>query len=302
MPVYNLAPGRFASLKQLLSIFKVNKVKILHLHGLFLHVQVMAALLGLKVILKTTLLGSDDFSTLQARLGWPLIKQLIALTRVNVVLSNETLKLNRGVIPRVRILKIPNGVDIQNVVCEKRNIFCCIGVVCQRKGTLESIRFFIRHYSHVVAAEMYVVGPVGGTGLAEEDLEYIAECKRIAEKAACKITFTGSLPKRDVIKLIQKAKVMLLFSKKEGMPNVALEAMAANCLPLMSPLDGVSREILPESLQKFVVSNPSNFTPLSISQIDEIICSEVLREHARKAYSIESIAQRYDYIYTELNG
>jgi len=58
------------------------------------------------------------------------------------------------------------------------------------------------------------------------------------------VIFTGKLSKDKTYDIYKKSVALLFFSKKEGMPNVLLEAMAHNCIPIVSDIYEVSKEII----------------------------------------------------------
>lgn len=75
------------------------------------------------------------------------------------------------------------------------------------------------------------------------------------------INFCGTLNKQDVIKKLKESEILILPSRREGMPLVILEALAAGVIPIASNVGGI-KEILeneylvdegPEFIEKFAI-------------------------------------------------
>mgnify|MGYP002068470500 FL=1 len=77
------------------------------------------------------------------------------------------------------------------------------------------------------------------------DGPYKEELQRIAEMYDCmdKICFVGQKDKTELLPFYQQADIFILPSKKEGMPNVVLEAMACGLPIVMTPCEG-SKELI----------------------------------------------------------
>jgi len=158
----------------------VYKIKIYHLHGFFIYGLLLGKLLKKKIILKTTLLGDDDFeSIMKKKFGKFKIKLIKKSVDYNIVLTEKTREKNSKYFPIEKIKKIPNGVDIdlsQKIKKEKYS-FCFVGLVCERKNTLESIKYFHKYYSNLSNAKLYIVGPYKNIKNNREfNEEYVKKC------------------------------------------------------------------------------------------------------------------------------
>ncbi|MEM3509368.1 MAG: hypothetical protein QXN52_08770 [Nitrososphaerota archaeon] len=102
------------------------KIKVYHFHGLFLE-MLIGVILRRKIILKTTLIGDDDFDLVKKRkLSW-LFLYLIKHVDKNVVLSKKLYEINSRYIDKSKIKIIPNGVIVEQnppQLFQKENIFC----------------------------------------------------------------------------------------------------------------------------------------------------------------------------------
>lgn len=300
--VVNLPNNYIASFFIMMRVLLNKNIKILHLHGFFRHGIIIGKLIGKKIILKSTLMGSDDFYSIlnrkyQSRYFNNILLNMID---VNICLTESMNIINKKYISNKKILTIPNGVEISKKINkQKKNIFCFVGLICERKKTYESIEYFIRHYQHEANSIMYVVGPYNG--VIEADNEYYDKCKRLVEKNECqkKIIFTGNLTKKEVADIFSKAKSLLFFSKQEGMPNVVLEAMSHNCVPITDGLGGIMNEILNEELfSKLVVENYQK--KIDINSIDVLLNDAEVYELVKNEYAVDIIADKYCRLYSYL--
>jgi len=281
----------------------VYKIKIYHLHGFFIYGLLLGKLLKKKIILKTTLLGDDDFESIMKRkFGKLKIRVIQKSVDYNIVLTERTKEKNSKYFPIKKIKKIPNGVDIdlsQKIDKEKYS-FCFVGLVCERKNTLESIKYFNKYYSNLNNAKLYIVGPYENVENNREfSEEYVKKCFDYirANNLEKKVIFTGKLSKDKTYDIYKKSSALLFFSKKEGMPNVLLEAMAHKCIPVVSDMDGVSKEIIGDN-GGFVLNQYD--INIDIQKIDSLIKKDIAINIIRNSFTIDKIASCYANIYSRL--
>jgi|TARA_R100001369_G_scaffold65476_1_gene92660 glycosyltransferase involved in cell wall biosynthesis len=303
LEIINLPKNKILALLYIVCFLIKNKIKIIHLHGFFKYGIALGYFLRKKIVLKTTLMDSDDFETIYYKNKRPILsKFLIRCVDVNVCLTKQLFHRNKKFLSESRICIIPNGVDeVKNTPTIKNNIFCFVGLVCERKNTYESIEYFLKNYSELEGSKMYVVGPL--EGLNELDNKYVEDCFKIvkAYEAKDKVVFTGNLDKPDVQEIFRISKALIFLSKNEGMPNVVLEAMISNCLPISFGLDGVVNDILGKDLARhLVIKNLEQRVDVSI--LDEIVKSSKAASIARRNYSIEVVSEKYKNLYRELTS
>ena len=277
------------------------KISIYHFHGSFNVGLFIGYILNKKTIMKTTLLGDDDFDTFASKKSWKIRYFLLKRIYKNIVLSKKLRDINSKYIDGLKIELIPNGVLLPEncpTLEEKENCFCFVGLVCERKRTYESIKYFIDNYSHDVTTKMYIVGPYKDIEDNNEFLtQYVEKCFELINKNNLqdRVIFTGRVSKQETQKIFKKSKALLFFSSKEGMPNVVLEAMANNCVPITSKLDGVIKEIFDDKKEGFILDD--NFEKVDISIIDKIIKDKKPFELVKNKFSISVIVERYDLVY-----
>lgn len=257
-----------------------------------------------KMILKTTLLGDDDFDTFASKRSWKIRYFFIKHIYKNIVLSKILKEINSKYIDRSKIELIPNGVLLAKdcpTLEEKENAFCFAGLVCERKRTYESIKYFIDNYSHDITTKMYVVGPYRNVQNNREfSSEYVDKCFELIKNNNLenRVIFTDKISKEETQNIFRKSKALLFFSDKEGMPNVVLEAMAYNCVPIISEIGGVARELFEHQKHGFILGD--DYEKVQMSDIEYLIRNKLPYLLAKKKYDIKIIAKRYIQLYGEL--
>ncbi|MBU2869094.1 glycosyltransferase family 4 protein [Colwellia sp. E2M01] len=266
---------------------------VVHFHGNFSIPFILATLLRKKTLLKSTLYGQDDFDTLSKKKFGNYYVELLKSVNINNALSNQIAASNSKYLASNKIVIIPNGVEYQVEAIsftKKENIFVFVGAIVKRKQAHISIKYFIDHYSKLENAQLYLIGPYGNTA-AESDIRYFNMCKELAEPYNNKIHFTGNLDNKELTKFYKKAKGLLFFSLKEGMPNVVLEAMSFNVVPILSSMEGLSREVVTHKTNGFILDDELN--KVNIEDIDILIKRMTPYTHINANFSMPNIAKRY---------
>jgi glycosyltransferase involved in cell wall biosynthesis len=265
--IFNIPRGNTSLL---LFVNIVRKFDIIHYHGMFLNHLVISKLLGKKTILKTTLTGEDDFESISnRRFGRLRILLLNFCIDLNNSLTKELGRINSKYIAKNKIITLPNYVNCGEVNFKKANNFVFVGALVKRKNPLKSIEYFINNYIDVENSRLYIIGP---TAIEESngDLLYAKEILHLANRFPDKIILTGNLKHSEVIEIYKSSKALLFFSDREGMPNCVLEAMAQNCVPIVSSIGGVAFDIINNGTDGFII-DPDQDTGISIDLVDNLI-------------------------------
>lgn len=277
------------------------KARIAHFHGLFPLAMIICMVLGRKLVLKTTLLGDDDFDSIKAQRFGRLKLALAKRCNANIVLSERQRSINKKYINPNKIYLIPNGVSTPEAPPKKyKNSFCYVGLICPRKNTTAAITFFHRNYKDLPDGKLYIVGPLRMINENEEyDAAYVESCMQLVDSLGIKdqVFFTGQLDAEELENIYRESKALLLFSHKEGLPNVVLECMAQNCVPVISTMDGVAEEIVGNDAG--VVCDPDRILP--IATIENIIANNAPHRRARDKFGIKSTADSVSAVYQKLS-
>lgn len=303
--VVDLSASIILRLLQIVFYALLYKINIFHVHGFFKDALISSVLLRKKVVLKTTLLGEDDFHSLvQRRFGF-LNRWLLMKVDINIALSQALLDINSKIIPRDRIKVIPNGVMVPDKASHSCNnkTFCTVGIIHPRKRTYEVIKYFCEFLSEDVDAKLYVVGPdVNSDRLTEFDSAYISKCKQLPFELGKEkhVEFTGKLSRDEVNMVYAKSFGFIFFSEKEGMPNVLLEAMAYNCVPIISEIGGVAREIVEDKEDGVVVSSFKDLIDFSLLETISKTHRPFLK--VKSVFDIFAVGKQYMIVYSWLGS
>lgn len=298
--VINLPNNKIAKFFCIIYFSLINRVKIFHLHGFFIHGLLIGMILHKKTLVKTTLMGSDDLASVRKKVDNNLFfRFLLAQIDVNICLTNTLKRINEQYLDHTKIVVIPNMVLPGKGAATKQDAFCVVGLICKRKRTYESIKYFLDYYSINQSAQLYVIGPL--EGVLEATTDYVISCKQLVTRnnAANQVIFTGHLAKEDVFEYLRRCKALLLFSENEGMPNVMLEAMAYNCVPITTGINGISREVLGDLDQRVTLQSLEDY--ISIDIIDAVIDESCLTKRVEKYFAPHVVAGRYALLYESLN-
>ncbi len=277
------------------------RIQIFHLHGMVVVGLLAGLLLRRRLILKTTLLGTDDLDSFRGRVIDRILLKLVERVDINVAISTAIAQINRRYLPPEKVITLPNGVSTRVSAHAKQDpIFCTVGLVCRRKRTHLVIERFLAYYAQIDDAKLYVIGPYGDNDdLEEADEGYAQYCVSLIPPVhRSKVVFTGLLPRDEVERLYQASLAFVCLSEYEGMPNALLEAMAANCVPITSEIGGVAREIIPDQRCGYVLGNGDRFP--TIDELREISCGLASRRRVDACYGLDMIAKRYSRIYSNL--
>ncbi|OEE90364.1 glycosyltransferase family 4 protein [Vibrio crassostreae] len=274
---------------------ELNKETVIHLQGFFLDFVLFCHLFKTKYIIKSTLYKSDDYLSLkQSRLGW-LKCYLFDRAFANNALSNQIYHVNSKQSKRTKVYCIPNVVitdETPTPITSKKNKVIFVGGMVKRKRPHLAIQFFLRNFSDDY--ELILIGPSSET-LDFDEIYF----NKLMEYKSDRIQILGKKSKEFVATQLKESKFLLFFSESEGMPNVVLESMAMNCIPIMTPMGGLSQTLLPHEYKHLVINDiESNEFDIIFRSHEDIIASNNLFHHVKNKYSkdvvVRSTLQMYE--------
>ena len=112
------------------------------------------------------------------------------------------------------------------------------------------------------------------------------------------ITITASVLKEDLVKYYQKASLLIVSSRREGGPRVALEALYLH-IPVISTNVGHMSQILPQEL----LAEPDNLESLKSlihNWVDRSMSQESIFEYVAEEYSIDKASKKVLSVYEDL--
>lgn len=229
------------------------KPQIAHFHGADFLLLIICKIFGIRTYWKSTLLGSDDFASLCGKGFRGFIKKkLLSLININNALTQQMYDINRKFIRESRLVIIPNGVELPDLeTCSvKDKSALIVSALIPRKGIIEGIDFY-KNNLEKLGYKLHVIGP-NHAGLEGYDDAYANECLRYSSG---NIIFEGGLSHDQVKSFLARARFLIHLSKKEGMPNVVLEALAYGLVPIIDDMDGLSNELLKSEQMGYNVKN-----------------------------------------------
>lgn len=193
---------------------------------------------------------------------------------------------------------IPNGVDVRTYYPsngEKADgtfIILFVSRLIERKGLqfiVPEIRRIIKSTSKEV--HFYIVGD----GPYRQELEQMVAQYKVDKY----VTFLGHKDKNEIVPCYRQADLFILPSKKEGMPNVVLEAMACGLPIIMTPCEG-SKELISGN---GAVTEIESFVDCMIQYINDDKmrdhAANVSRQRAEEIFSWENTVKAYEELLSE---
>lgn len=324
--VFRLGPPGIRTLGTLLLLFFVRKkCDIVHIHGQ--HFLGMAAislcnLLGIPTVLKITIAGRF-FARVSADHLFPrnwrpfrrLLNHIAGKASAYLAISKEICDQMplAGFLPE-RIRQIPNGVDMKRFhpipACEKKQLRHQLGLpedktvilyasrLIQRKG----FDLLLTAWPMIQAEFPEVCLVVVGSGGTTEVKELTKLAASISHR---KLTYVGEV--RDTSPYLQCADMFIFPSRKEGLPNALIEAMACGIACIASDIGGCNDLIEPGKTGMLFASGNSN--ALSQATMSLLTNQQKIQElgnnayrHIQEKYDILTVVDQINCLYTALQN
>lgn len=287
--------GVFQFIKVLISF----KPDVVHFHGASFKYLPLAALFS-SVYWKTTLFGDDDFNSLikkTSKLKGYVKKKLIGLIDTNNSLTHQNYMENIKYISKNKIVTIPNGVVFErDLIFKKSKIVIIIAVIIPRKRILEAINFFQLNFESL-GYKLYVIGPYDNPVLDGFSAKYVERCLSLASES---IIFTNKLDSEKIKTYLHSASYLLLFSTFEGMPNVVLEALSNGLIPIVTPMGGVSAEILSDNEDIGLILSEDNISLKTEIPVCDFKSFVRCRSLIERKYAMNIVAKKTFDIYMKI--
>lgn len=226
--------------------------------------------------------------------------------------TEKQLGIQEGICPPNRARLIPNGVDFRRMDAARaaradtrtrlklnaqETVVCFIGRFAPQKMP----NLVIETAAELSRRELQPVFFLLGNGPLE------AECRELAVRLGvdAQMRWFGWQDYEDALRLLAAADVMLLPSRYEGLPYVALEAQAVQTVPVVTRVPG-SHETVRDGETGLVV--PFDDVPALASAVQKLACQPEWRQQlgcaGREAvfqnYNATSMTRALEEVYTEL--
>jgi glycosyltransferase involved in cell wall biosynthesis len=142
---------------------------------------------------------------------------------------------------------------------EDARVAVSVGSIIPRKGMDRVMAAWEKARPQAGRDLLLLVGPTEpNEGIPADLLPFVAELRARAEapSLAGTVRFTGGVD--DVHAWLAAADAFVFLSRQEGMGYVIVEAMACGLPCLVSPLDGIGRELVDEGVTGHVAADPDD--------------------------------------------
>ena len=294
-------------------------------------VTAFARVLGMHPVMRMTLLGSDDPSSI-ARTARRFIRplKLAAFRQADAISGCSTAQTDScepaGIDPS-KVILIPTGVDLD--VCHpveaqtkesiraqlglrvERRYVVFVGSALRRKGIDVVVRAFMHIAQQTDDIDLLVVGPhdfSNGTRQPAERQLVVDELKEELALAgyASRVHWTGQVDY--VQRYLQAADVFCFPTRQEGFGTVTAEAMACGLPAVVALIEGVTTDLISSEEEGVLISGhePVEYARALMSLLDDPARSQRMGRRARSraaaAFGLEAIVQRYAQLYRDLSG
>lgn len=215
------------------------KPDVVHGHGFFLGAMAACRIRRKPVLLKTTLMGVDDLPSLirRSRLTSAIIRGISG----NNALADYIASVNRTVLQHDKVIVIPNGVEIpapDTLIKESPSLLLVVGTIAPRKRVDRAIELFNAIGQSNSWTRLEILGPI-------TDPDYQKFCLSLVDRSLVdRVIFCGEVAHSVVLERMRSATGLIFGSDREGLPNVVLEAMSHNCVPIIVGEDLGAREAI----------------------------------------------------------
>ena len=298
---------------------------IVHAHGTYQHViaSLVCRLLGKKSILKIAMQNSDIAFQNQGRVSGRINRLLVRQFDRVVVTSQDAYRecISQGLDP-TRIRFIPNGVDTEkfspaasdedraslriSLGLPNRPIVCFVGIIDVRKNVDGILRVWRQVIRAGADGHLLLIGPEP-TNSAGAPSEFVRDLRKYiaGEGLNDVVTFAGRVA--DVPSYLRASSIFVFPSRREGMPNVLLEAMASGLACVASDIGG-TRDVIDHGQTGFIysVDDEDAMAAALVDLLSDHRRAEQIGLSARQAmldrFSLHTTVARYVDLYRELQS
>jgi glycosyltransferase involved in cell wall biosynthesis len=298
-------------------------IDIIHAHGTLQHTiaSIVGRFLGKPTILKIAMANSDLAFERQGRLSGRINSCLVRQFDCYIATSSEVYEecLARGLEP-ARVHSIPNGVDThvfapaasqteksflrKRLGLVDRPTSCFVGTLDTRKNVDGILRIWLAARRKLDSGQLILVGPRPRDGTATENRYYEGLLDFIRDHhLQDEVVLAGA--QSDVASYLRCSDVFLFPSRREGMPNVLLEAMSSGLACIASRAAGAS-DLLHHGENGFLfdVDDEAGMGEILAKLLLHPEATEDIGAKARltieRRFSLDVIARRYVELYRNL--
>lgn len=296
-----------------------HEFDILHSHGAYYTnaiVGPLARISGLKSIVKASL-SNDDLHNVGRTLSGRLHRALLRRVDACIAISRDLMReFGECGLPSDRIHYLPNGVDTEQFspvdaatrqalrttlgLPLEQPLALYAGVMDGRKNIEWLARNWLENDAFGTGARLLAVGPQ-----SREDIEgeLIARLREMAVQAPQRFMLMPHSSNME--SYLRAADLLVLPSRREGLPNVVLEAMAC-ALPCVAADVSGTRDLVQHGRTGYTYA-PDDAVSLGLAVREALSpCGRTLGENGRRlveqTYALSRVAEGYSALYRELTA
>ncbi|MCB1182867.1 glycosyltransferase family 4 protein [bacterium] len=300
-----------------------DRFDCLHVNGFpdpYLMWVAFCRLLGKRLVLQSTLMGSDDGEAYRRnhRGGALRVRQLACVDAITAISRPLIASFTDIGFPADKLVYLPQGVDLARftpaTAAEKRALrsergldpdgplVLFVGTILERKGVDLLVEAWAAVQARLPGAQLALVGMHEFDGSHENRDALNAFAGAMRERVAAgglRVVFAGL--HNDIVPWYRAADLFVLPSRKEGFGNVILEAMACRVPVVVTPMDGVALETVDPGVNGLIVRDVPELAAGIASLLEDperaARFGEAGAARVRRLFDLEAIADRYDELY-----
>jgi glycosyltransferase involved in cell wall biosynthesis len=233
-------------------------------------------------------------------LTW-ILRQFLVRSDAVTVLSTGEFAAYSAFDSRIKLHLVPNAIDLSGLIDKPRLVnrdeplrLVYIGRLIEAKGlfdivtALRQLRQQGRRFTFMVA----------GTGPDERRLREAVQGSGIADCTRLLGAVFGAAKNR----LWLESDVFVFPSRAEGLPYALLEAMAAGCVPIVTPIAAIPDVVQSEAQGLLVPAGDTQRFAAAVAQLDDdreklAQMAQSARRRISESYTITRLAADFDAIY-----
>ena len=244
----------------------------------------------------------QDFFRGNAPLTW-LLRRFLVGSDVVTVLSSAELRAYHAFNSRINVHLVPNAIDPKGLTDRKRRDnprgplrLAYVGRLARTKGVFE----IVEALGELKRAGREFTLAIGGNGPDGSALKAAVENAGIADR----VSFRGFVTGEDKDRLWLESDVFVFPSYAEGLPYSLLEAMAAGCVPITTPVAAIPDVMKHKRHGLFVPVRDARAVAAAIAALDDdrgalARMSAAARQRILDQYTVVRLARDFRGLYKD---